>query len=334
MPCCASWSSVTTDLLALEKATHVLREAPEIAMTCHIGPDGDALGSMLGVALAAKEAGKVVLPTFGPPFALGPSYRFLPIDLLVPPSELPAEPEVMVTFDSGNIERLGDLASHAAAAKTLIVLDHHAAGSGGFGHINLVDPTAAATAEIAFDLVEAIGWKVDARVATCLLTGLVTDTGRFQYSNTSPATLRLAARLVEFGARPEEIGQHVYEETAFGYLPAAAAVLGRAQLLADVGLVWSVLYQADLEAAGIELSDTDSLIDLVRLPLEASAAMMLKEHGPGVFKGSLRSRGIVDVGSVAATLGGGGHHNAAGFTFEGSPEEAVAAVVRLLKGSS
>ncbi|HJU51871.1 MAG TPA: DHH family phosphoesterase [Acidimicrobiia bacterium] len=323
---------MTVDAGSLADAARILRKAPLIVLTCHLGPDGDALGSMLGVALAAKQAGKVVLPTFGPPFELGPSYRFLPTELLVPPAEVPETPEVLVTFDSGNLERLGDLAPNAVAAGNLIVLDHHAAGSGGFGHINLIDPTAAATAEIAFDLVEEVGWKIDARVATCFLTGLVTDTGRFQYSNTSPATLRLAARLVELGARPEEIGQHVYEETAFGYLPAAAAVLARAQLVPEAGLVWSVLYQSDLEAAGIGLADTDSLIDLVRLPIEASAAMMLKEHAPGIFKGSLRSRGQVDVGSVAVSLGGGGHHNAAGFTFEGTPEDAVNAVVRLLKG--
>ena len=109
-------------------------------------------------------------------------------------------------------------------------------------------------------------------------------------------------------------------------------MLARAELVGDVGLVWSALYQSDLEAAGIGLADTDSLIDLVRLPIEASAALMLKEHAPGIFKGSLRSRGQVDVGSVAVALGGGGHHNAAGFTFEGGPEDAVRAVVRLLKG--
>ncbi len=323
---------MTVDPKALAEAGRVLEEASEIVMTCHLGPDGDALGSMLGVALAAKQAGKVVLPTFGPPFELGPPYRFLPTELLVPPTEVPTAPEVLVSFDSGNLERLGDLAPHASAARKLIVLDHHAAGSGGFGHINLVDPSAAATAEIAFDLVEQVAWKIDARVATCFLTGLVTDTGRFQYSNTRPATLRLAARLIELGARPEEIGQHVYEETAFGYLPVAAAVLARAELVGDVGLVWSALYQSDLAAAGIGLADTDSLIDLVRLPIEASAALMLKEHAPGIFKGSLRSRGQVDVGSVAVALGGGGHHNAAGFTFEGAPEDAVRTVVRLLKG--
>lgn len=314
----------------LEKAGRILADASEVVMACHIGPDGDALGSMLAVAQAGAAAGKRVLPSFGPPFEVVPSYGFLPIGLLVPPSKIPDRPKLMVTFDSGNIERLGDLGRAAERADCLIVVDHHAAGSGGFGHVNLIDPAAAATAEIAFLLIAAAGWKVDEQVATCLLTGLVTDTGRFQYSNTSPATLNLAAELVAAGARPEVIGQHVYEETPFGYLRVAGLVMERAELDRDRELVWSVLYRADLEAAGISLADTDPLIDLIRLPIEAGTALLLKEHAPGSFKGSLRSRGKTDVGRVAQALGGGGHRNAAGFTFRGSPEAAVVAVQELL----
>jgi phosphoesterase RecJ-like protein len=142
--------------------------------------------------------------------------------------------------------------------------------------------------------------------------------------------MRLAGALVEMGARPEEIGQHVYEETPFGYLQAAGRVLERACLDTDRGLVWSVLHQSDLDAAGIGLADTDPLIDLIRLPQEAGAALLLKQHGPNLYKGSLRSRGGIDVGRIAAELGGGGHHNAAGFTFAGPPEEAVVAVQQLL----
>ncbi len=316
--------------LDYEAAVEAIEGASEIVMACHIGPDGDALGSMLGMALAAQSAGKKVLPSFGPPFELGSTYRYLPTELLVPLAAIPNEPELMMSFDSGNLDRLGDLAGPASRARTLIVVDHHGAGSGGFGHINLVDPTAAATAELTLTLIERLGWKLDQQVATCLLTGLVTDTGRFQYSNTKPSTLAAAARLVELGAQPDLIGRHVYEETPFGYLQAAGAVMGRARLEAEVRLVWSVLYLSDLSAAGIGLTDTDPLIDLIRLPIESEAALLLKEHAPGLIKGSLRSRGSVDVGSVAVALGGGGHHNAAGFTFSGTAEEAAAAVVRLL----
>ncbi|MGQ0847680.1 MAG: DHH family phosphoesterase [Actinomycetota bacterium] len=311
-------------------AGRILAEANEIVMACHVGPDGDALGSMLAVAYAGSQAGKKVLPSFGPPFGTTPNYRFLPTDLLVPPSQIPEEPEVMVSFDSGNIERLGGLGGPATRAKTLIVVDHHGAGSDGFGHLNLIDANAAATAEIAHLLIGAAGWTVDVRVATCLLTGLVTDTGRFQYSNTRPETLRLAADLVDAGARPDVIGRHIYDETPFGYLEVAGAVLKRAILDEPRKLVWTVLYRGDLERAGLGLADTDPLIDLVRLPIEAEAALLLKEQDDGLFKGSLRSRGEFDVGGIAQALGGGGHHNAAGFTFRGSAEQAVNAVTELL----
>jgi phosphoesterase RecJ-like protein len=314
----------------LEKAARILAGADEIVLTCHIGPDGDAMGSMLGVAVAAVGAGKRVFPSFGPPVGFSPSLRFLPVELLVPSDQVPPEPEVMVSFDAGNLERLGGMAAIAGKAGCLIVVDHHAQGSDGFGHLSIIDPRAAASAELAYLLIQAAGWSIDERVALSLLTGLVTDTGRFQYSNTSPDTLRLAADLVAAGARPEVIGQHIYEETPFGYLAAAGIVMQRASLIPEAGLVWSVMFVDDLKVVGIELADTDPLIDLIRLPVEAGAALLLKEHSPGVFKGSLRSRGVADVGAVAQALGGGGHRNAAGFTFHGSPEEAVEAVRRLL----
>lgn len=314
----------------LEKAAQTLAGADQIVLTCHIGPDGDAMGSMLAVAVAAVAAGKRVFPSFGPPVGYSPSLRFLPVELLVPHDQVPTEPEVMVSFDAGNIERLGGMAPIASKAGCLIVVDHHAQGSDGFGHLSIIDPQAAASAELAYLLIQAAGWSIDERIALSLLTGLVTDTGRFQYSNTTPGTLRLAADLVAAGARPEVIGQHVYEETPFGYLAVAGRVMQRASLIPEAGLVWSVMYSEDLTAAGIGAADTDPLIDLIRLPVEAGAALLLKEHGPGVFKGSLRSRGAADVGAVAQALGGGGHHNAAGFTFDGSPEEAVEAVRGLL----
>ncbi|MGI8517334.1 MAG: DHH family phosphoesterase [Acidimicrobiia bacterium] len=318
------------ELIDLAPAVAALKAAERIAMACHIGPDGDALGSMLALALAAQTEGKEVQPSYGPPFEPAPAYRFLPTELLVPPGEVDPEPDLMVTFDCGTPDRLGDLATNAKAAKRLIVVDHHVAGSEVFGDLNLIDAAASSTAELTFHLLRAAEWKIDQRVATCLLTGIVTDTGRFQYSNTSPETLRVAAQLVELGASPVTIGQHVYEEEAFGFLGAAGAVMQRAVLVPERNLVWSVLFQADLTANALTLTDTDSLIDLVRLPIEAGAALLLKEHGPGLFKGSLRSRGLIDVGSVAAALGGGGHHNAAGFTFNGTAEDAVAAVVDLL----
>ncbi len=308
-----------------EEAVAVLSAAESLVLACHIGPDGDALGSMVGLGLAAVKAGKKVVASFGTPFVIPEAYRFLSTDLVVPPSQVPEEPDVMVTFDAGSADRLGELEKVARAAKTLVVIDHHVTNAG-FGHINLIDPDAAATAEMVVDLLDSLGWPIDVEVASALLTGLVTDTGRFQYSNTTPRTLRAAARMVEAGARPEVIGQHVYEETPFGYLHAAGAVLSRAQLDVERRFVWAVLTVADLRAAGISPSETDPLIDAIRVAQESDVALLVKEMDVDRMKGSLRSRGRVDVGAIAVALGGGGHHNAAGFTFKGTAEAAVEAV--------
>jgi phosphoesterase RecJ-like protein len=313
------------DIDELDRVAELIEEAPELVMACHIGPDGDALGSMLGMALAAVAAGKRATPSFGEPHVVPDTYRFLPTDLLVKPSAVPSRPAVFISFDAGSIDRLGELAGPATSAESLIVIDHHATNEG-FGTHNLVIPTAAATAEIVVALLDRLGWEISEDVATCLHTAIVTDTGRFQYSNTSPETLRTAARLLEAGARPEIIGQHVYEETPFGYLSVAGAVMARAEIDAELGLVWSILRQSDLESSEIGMDDTDPLIDTVRVAREADVALLVKELGDSKVKGSLRSRGRVDVGSIASELGGGGHHNAAGFTFEGDASGAIAAV--------
>ncbi len=306
----------------MKRAVEAIEGARSIVLACHVGPDGDALGSMLGMAVLARQAGKEVFPSFGEPFVVGDAYRYLPLDLLVPPGSVPAAPELMLTFDAGSADRLGSLASQAESAKTLIVVDHHVSNTG-FGHINLIDAKAAATAEVCHRLIGFLGWEIDAVSATCFHTGLVTDTGRFQYSNTSPSTLRVAADMVEAGARPEVVGRHVYEEAPFGYLAVAGAVQGRAQLDPERRLVWSTLLLDDLASAGIGLDDTDGLIDAIRIATEADVAMLLKQLGDTRVKASLRSRGRVDVGAIAVDFGGGGHHNASGFTYSGTPEQVV-----------
>lgn len=313
----------------VRQAAKLIREADEVVLACHLGPDGDALGSMLGMAWLLREHGKRVFPSFGEPFVVGEVYRFLPTDLLVPPAEVPDRPRLMLSFDAGSIDRLGTLAAPAALAADLVVIDHHVSNQG-FGTVDLVIPEAAATAEICVALVAELGWEIDQVAATCFHVGIVTDTGRFQYSNTTPQTLRVAASLVEAGARPEVIGRHVYEEAPFGYLRLASKVLGRAELDEPLRLVSAVMYASDLEECGVTMDDTDPLIDDLRMARESDVAALVKEFGNGRFKVSLRSRGRVDVGAIAVAHGGGGHHNAAGFTFTGSAEAALASVRAML----
>ena len=312
---------------SIRRAAEALAAAGEVAVACHISPDGDALGSALGLVHAARAAGKGAVASFGSPFAVPAQYGFLGLDPLVPPEEFPAAPEVMVVVDVASPDRLGELAGPASRAGTLVVLDHHGTNSG-FGHIAVLDPAAAATAQLVYHLVRRLAWPLDRQVATALLTGIVSDTGRFGYSSTDGAVLRIAARLVDAGARPDQIGQRVYEWLPFGYLQVSAAVLARARL--EDGMVWSVLYESDHAPAGVGPEDLDLLIDGLRIAREAEVAVLVKEVKGG-WKVSLRSRGVVDVGAIAADSGGGGHHNAAGFNARGDLESVMAAIRERLR---
>lgn len=306
----------------LQRAAEAIRAAGRLAISCHVGPDGDALGSALALAHAADTAGIDAVVSFGSPFVLPDVYHFLDLDPVVPPDEFPAEPEVMVVFDTGVRGRLAELAANAKAAGTLIVVDHHPSGGEEFGDIRVIDPAAGAAAQLCFYLIEELGWEIDRKVARCLLAGIVTDTGRFQYSSTSPEVMRVAAALLAAGARAEEVGQQLYESVPFGYLQVSSAVLGRAVLEPQLGLIWSILRADDLEQAEVGYADVDGLIDDMRIAREAGVAVLLKEID-GAIRASLRSRGDVDVGRIAAEEGGGGHHNAAGFTSADEPERII-----------
>lgn len=321
---------MSLDRTVLEEAAAVIDASDSIALGCHIGPDGDALGSMLALAIAARSAGKEVTASFGSPYLLPPSLTFLPHDLLVHPDEFPAEPSLMVVLDVGSTDRLGELGSSATRAGKVVVIDHHVTNDG-FGDIAVVDPTSAATGELVYDILQILGWEITEDVALCLHTALVTDTGRFQYSNTTPRTLSIAAELVAAGADPSLIGRHVYEEAPFGYLKAAAVAMDRAELDEDLGVVSTTISEADLDEIGIDWGDTENLIDLLRLAVEADTAVLVKAHNDGGVKVSLRSRGDTDVGGLAASMGGGGHRLAAGFSLDGDPEEIRNRVVSVVE---
>ena len=150
------------------------------------------------------------------------------------------------------------------------------------------------------------------------------------YSATTAEVHRIAAELIESGVEPAMIGQHLFESAPFGYFAVISDVLGRAVLDEQAGLVWSVLTGDDVKNADVTWEATDGLIDLVRLAEEADTTLLLKEVEQGALKGSLRSRGAVDVAAVAGAFGGGGHRNAAGFSTKGTVEETVAKITELL----
>jgi phosphoesterase RecJ-like protein len=300
-------------------AVRTLHGAPDATLVCHVAPDGDALGSMLGLARALRAGGTTVTCTWGDErWAVPASYEWLPdIDLVVPPSAAPAAPSVLVVLDTASRDRLGILGGLADAAGALVVIDHHAHNSGLAG-VQLVDPSSAATAVIVEELVRRLGVDVDAQAATLLYVGLVTDTGSFQHSVTTPAVHAVAARLLADGARPDLVAQQLWGSHPFGFQQVLGAALSRVELERDCvggrGLVWTWTTIEDLTAAGISLDEVESVIDVVRSAREADVAVVLKQDADGSFRVSTRSRGATDVGSACAALGGGGHRLAAGFT--------------------
>jgi len=313
---------------SVRNAAAVIGSAKSIVTVGHIRPDGDALGSALAIALAAREAGITAHSTFGDPFTIPHQFRYLNTAPITPVADVPTPADLLVACDVATQARLGTAAAIAGEVKQVLVIDHHISNDG-FGDVHLIVPTAAATAELAYMVIRELGWQVTPEVAAALYTGLVTDTGRFQYSVTSPAVHRIVADLIECGVRPELVGRHLYEESPFGYLHVAGQVLARAELDEEKSFVWSVLLDSDLREANIGGEDADGLIDLIRLAREAGVACLLKVDD-GVVKGSLRSRGAVDVSAIAAHFGGGGHHNASGFTYEGTVEDATAIIRGML----
>ena len=310
----------------IEQAAGALRAAESIVTMGHIGPDGDSLGSMLAIAGAATNAGKKAYATFGEPFVVGKQFRYLDTSALTRPLDVPEHIDVAVVVDTSVPDRLGSVLPIVERAQTVIVIDHHLSRDGDLGDIQVIDSSAAAAAQVVYRLLQELNWGLTSEIATALYTGIVTDTGRFQYGATSPEVHQITAALLEAGVNPPTVGQHIYEESPFGYLRVAGAVLSRSQLDAEARLVWTVLRRDDLKQESLKYEDADGLIDLIRIAEESDVACLLREIGDDKFKGSLRSRGRVDVSKIAGHFGGGGHRNAAGFVATGTPESIVAQI--------
>jgi phosphoesterase RecJ-like protein len=317
---------------ALGRAAQVLGAAQEVALACHVNPDADALGSMLGLAAFLRARGVRTICSYGnEPLDVPRWASLLPgSEHLVAPGEFPPEPPVMVTCDCGSFDRLAALGGPASRAGELIWIDHHVSNDGS-GTVRLVDGAASSTCELVFRLIDAMGGDLDSDVAVCLYAGLVTDTGRFQYQATTPATLRMAARLREHDFDHAALVRALYEDNDPSFLRLLGTALGRMAEVPEAGVVWTYVTQADLADAGVGPGDTDDLIDVLRTARDVDVAAVLKQQRDGRFKVSVRSRGGHDLSAVASSFGGGGHRLAAGYTSEHGPEGTIQRLVAALR---
>ncbi len=306
-----------------------LTRARSVVIGSHVDPDGDAIGSALGLHLALEKAGVPSAVVLASGESCPSTYAFLPAADTMLPADRLDPPSLFVALDTAVVERLGDAAGLARSAGGLIVIDHHPGPSPDVATA-YVDPGAPATASLVLDVIDSLGVTIDAAIATCLYAALVTDTGRFSFANTSPAALRTGARLLEAGARADVIHTALYESRSAGVLRLIGRVLERLAITGGA-VAWSWIDETDLEETGALPEETENLIDHVRAVDGIEVAFFAKVRAHEV-RVSLRAKGSFDVGHVARTFGGGGHRAAAGFTQPGSLDDTLRALMPLLPG--
>jgi bifunctional oligoribonuclease and PAP phosphatase NrnA len=311
--------SETTDIgaMAIERVAEEIRSRERFLLTAHEGPDGDALGSLLGMHHLLRQLGKdSVMFLAAKEFPLPIEYRFLPLEEVFhePPADM--ADRTAIFLDCGNIDRMP---VDFLGTKDLfrINIDHHHDNTL-FGDVNLVEVDASSTAEIVYELAILLGVELTPEMASALYVGLVTDTGKFMYENTNARTHRIAADLIEAGVDVDETYRRLYEHVPAEKLRLLSRALEGLQRHCDGRLALSYIATADYAASGAGEEMTEGIIDHLRSVEGARIAALIRDlgdRGKAARKVSLRSSdGTVDVSAIARAHGGGGHKRAAGFS--------------------
>lgn len=313
------------------RIVQVLRGSDTCLLLAHVNPDGDVLGSQLGLGLALLDQGKRV--TLASPHPVPEPFRFLSGTSLVEEwkegEAPPGEWEIAVLADCPDPGRTGGiLESCRGRVRTLVNIDHHP-DNRRFGDLNWVEISASATGELVYDLIQDLGWPLTPEVATALYTAIVTDTGFFRYSNTTPKALAVASRLVAAGAQPAQVANHLFEQRRLEGLHFLGALLQRIETNPQGTVAWLAL-TGDLLAADPAMIEAEDLVTYPRSIATAKVGILFWELGPEKTKVSLRAKGEVNVAAVATRFGGGGHPNAAGCTVQAPLAEAQARVLQAL----
>lgn len=315
----------------LEEIAEVLLKARTVAVCGHVSPDGDCLGSGLALAHVLRGLGKQVTALVARPEPIEPGLRFLPgADSLMAASEYDGTPDVFVAVDVPTPERLGDGDAVRQRARITVTVDHHAVPEA-MADYSYTDPDVAATAMLVWRLSHLLGAHCEGAVATCCYTGLMTDTGRFQYQNTDDEVFLAAAQMVKAGACPGDICREVFQNRTLASLLLEALVIDRMVFLNGGSCVISWLETADFERLGAQKSDAEPLVNVLRSVGGVRVACMLRQQD-GAVRGSLRAKDDTDVAAIARRFDGGGHKAAAGFTFQGTVAQAVEELSCILVG--
>jgi phosphoesterase RecJ-like protein len=313
----------------LDRILETIREAKTICVVGHMRPDGDCIGSQLGLTLALRAAGKEVVCWNQD--AVPEKYRFLD------PGKDFAKPKSGATFDAviatdcASYERLGTVTNFIHQRKTLINIDHHESNTR-YGDMNWVSPREPSTGELIYRLLKLARWPITKPIADCLFTAISTDTGSFQYATTRPGTFHAGAELVTRGANLARICNEVYQSFPLSRAKLLKLLYNKFKLTHNDRIAYFWLKQADLTRTGADSNDTEGLIDHIRAIEPVVVACVFEEIEPELTRVSFRSKSKdVNVSDIASQFGGGGHPAAAGARIAGRPMSIQRRVVAALK---
>lgn len=307
----------------IQKLREMFRPGMKVALSTHINSDGDGCGSEVGMAHLLMQMGlhvRIVNPTPWPAM-----YEFLLPgidDATARGAEALADIDLLLVLDINDVRRLGVLADAVRALNVPIgVIDHHLAGDEPIGSVCLADTTACATAELVYDFAITVGLEITPKVAQALYCAILTDTGGFRFSNTSPRCHTVAAALLSAGVDPEETYRRIYAQVSIGKLQLLRAALGTLQQDATLPLAWISVEAGAVEKYGVTNEELDGIVEHPRSLAGTQLALFFRDLGHGKVKISFRSTGSVDVARFARAYGGGGHAKASGAMLTGTMEE-------------
>jgi phosphoesterase RecJ-like protein len=307
----------------------MLKKSPQqVLVTSHLAPDGDCIGSMLALSAALAAQGVDVFTVYAD--KIPQAYGYLEGSNILLPSLLPSIPETVILLDCTDLERVGpDLSPRLKQAKCILNIDHHVSNNY-FGHYNLVEPQAAATGEIIYRLLQLIGTQITPAIATALYTAIVTDTGSFQFENTTATTLQIASELMTLGADLGAVRENLWEQRPLISLRVLAAVLPTLTMTPDGRVAWMYLDKDTADNLGATSENCEGLIDYPRSISGVEVGLFFREVEINKIKVGFRSKKLVDVNQVAGKFGGGGHRRAAGCTVSGTLSEVINQVLTVV----
>jgi phosphoesterase RecJ-like protein len=309
------------------EATAAVETAASILIVTHVSPDGDAIGSLLGLANALRERGKTVAAAVDG--GVPPVYMYLQNAADVASKLESGAWDLMISVDASDEARSGQCGAYGRAnSKRVINLDHHETNTG-FGDIQLILPKAVSATEVIFLWLKQMQHPLSPEVATALLTGIVTDTMCFRTTHTTPESLSVARELMEAGAPLYEITQRTLDTKSYTAISLWKRAL-KSMKLAD-GVISAVVKQADLRAVSLNDTTDAGMVGVLISVAEACVAVVFKETPEGRVELSMRSKLGYDVAQVALALGGGGHKQAAGATIDGPLKDAKERVLPMLQ---